>query len=285
MSSRNRGNRITIRNLVIFTVVVVVIGWLGRGLDVLMARPSSEGLGILLWIAAPLATALLLRAFAGDGWRDLGIRPNLKGNVAWYLTALLIFPVVTVLVLIVGSGSGFITLPDSPLTTFRLLIPVLALGLLPQFFKNIMEELPWRGYLAPKVYSLHLNDFVGHLIVGIVWGIWHLPYFLFFLDRTVIQNYTTLNLAAFIPLAIVAMIAWSLVYGEIRLLTNSVWPAVLMHMVEDALLTPLLVEGHVKITPGMDWLVSPAIGVVGIIFFAATGLCLHLLRKKKKSDA
>jgi len=51
-----------------------------------MNNPSGQqGLGLLLWLITPLITALLLRAFAGDGWKDMGLRPSLKGNLIWYV--------------------------------------------------------------------------------------------------------------------------------------------------------------------------------------------------------
>jgi len=273
--------KITIRNLVIFTVTVLSIGWIGRALDVLMGNPASEGLGILLWIVTPLGASLLLRAFAGDGWKDFGIKPNFNGNGSWYLIALLVFPGVTALVLIIGAGSRLITFPNFSLITIGLIFQAFVMGIPPQFIKNIFEEAAWRGYLAPKVYSLGLNDFVGHLIVGLVWGAWHIPYYLFFLDRDVLSNFTTLNLTAFIPLSIVVMISWAMVYGEIRLLTNSIWPAVLMHMVEDAFLNQLFTEGYIQIVPGTDWLVSPVNGLVSIFLFIALALGLRQVRKGK----
>lgn len=285
MNIQNQSNRTTIRNLAIFITVVLAIGWIGRGLDVLMDNPASEGLGILLWIIMPLGASLLLRAFAGDGWKDFGIKPNFKGNASWYIIALLVYPVLTALVLIIGSGLGLITFPNLSLNTLWLVFQVFALGILPLFIKNIFEEAAWRGYLAPKVYSLRLNDFVGHFIVGLVWGAWHIPYYLFFLDRAVLQKFTTLDLAAFIPLSIVVMISWGMVYGEIRLLTNSIWPAVLMHMVEDAFLNQLFTENHIRIVPGTDWLVSPVNGLISIFLFIALGVGLRQLRKRKMSVA
>ncbi|KPK87133.1 hypothetical protein AMJ80_12310 [bacterium SM23_31] len=285
MNIQKQSNRTTIRNLAIFIIVVLAIGWIGRGLDVLMDNPASEGIGILLWIIAPFGASLLLRTFAGDGWKDFGIKPNFKRNASWYVIALLVYPVLTLLVLIIGSGLGLITFPNFSLNTLGLILQAFTLGILPQFIKNIFEEAAWRGYLAPKVYSLRLNDFVGHFIVGIVWGAWHIPYYLFFLDRAVLQNFTTLDLAVFIPLSIVVMISWAMVYGEIRLLVNSFWPAVLMHMVEDAFLNQLFTEHHIQIVPGTDWLISPVNGLISIFLFSAIGVCLRQLRKRKLSAA
>ena len=285
MNIQKQRNRLTIRNLAIFIIVVLAIGWIGRGLDVLMDNPASEGLGLLFWIITPLGFSLLLRAFAGDGWKDFGIKPNFKGNISWYVVALLIYPVSTVCILIIGSGFGLITFPNASLSTLGLVFQAFALGILPLFIKNIFEEAAWRGYLAPKVYSLRLNDFVGHLIVGLVWGAWHIPYYLFFLDQAVLQVFTTLNLAVFIPLAIVVTISWAIVYGEIRLLTNSIWPAVLMHAVEDALLIKLIADHYIQILPGTDWLISPMSGLISVIFFLAIGVGLRQLRRRKMSVA
>jgi hypothetical protein len=281
MNIQTQSNRTTIRNLVIFTIIVLAIGWIGRGLDVLMDNPSSEGLGILLWIITPLAASLLLRAFAGDGWKDFGIKPNFKGNASWYVVALLVYPVSTACILIIGSGFGLITFPNPSLGALGLFFLAFALALLPEFIKNFFEEAAWRGYLAPKVYSLGLNDYIGHLIVGFVWGAWHIPYYLFYLDRAVLQDFTTLNMATYIPLAIVVAISWAFVYGEIRLLTNSIWPAVLMHAVEDALLFPLFIDRHIHILPGTDWLISPMNGLISVVFFLAIGIGLRQLRKRK----
>jgi len=283
MNIQNQSNRTTVRNLTIFIIVVLAIGWVGRGLDILMGNAASESLGMLLWLTAPIGISLLLRAFAGDGWKDFGIKPNFKGNASWYVIAILVYPVLTALVLVIGRGLGLITFPNFSLNTLGLVLQAFTLGLLPQFIKNIFEEAAWRGYLAPKVYSLRLNYFVGHLIVGIVWGAWHIPYYLFFLDRGVLQNFTTLNLAAYIPVSIVVMISWAMVYGEIRLLTNSIWPAVLMHMVEDAFLIQLFTEHHIQIIPRTDWLVSPMNGLISIFFFIALGVGLRQLRKRRQS--
>jgi len=80
MNIKNQSNRTTVRNLTIFIIVVLAIGWIGRGLDILMGNATSESLGMLLWLITPIGISLLLRAFAGDGWKDFGIKLNFKGN-------------------------------------------------------------------------------------------------------------------------------------------------------------------------------------------------------------
>ena len=90
-------------------------------------------------------------------------------------------------------------------------------------------------------------------------------------------------MATFIPLSIVVMASWAIVYGEIRLLTNSVWPAILMHMVEDAFLNQLFTEHYVEILAGTDWLISPVNGLISVFFFIALGVGLRQLRKRTQS--
>ncbi len=281
MNTVNKDKKNTIRNLTIFTITVLSVGWIGHGLDVLLGNPSSGSLGMLLWIITPLGACFVLRSFAGGGWKDFGIKLNFKGNQLGYSIAILVFPIVTALILIIGKVTGFILFSDFSPGALGIFLRVFVLALLPGFFKNIFEEFAWRGYLTPKVHSLRLNDYAGHLIVGLIWAFWHIPYFLFFLDRALLRGYTTLNLATFIPLALVTIMSYSLVYGEIRLLTNSIWPVLLMHAIEDALVNPILVEGFVKIKPGMDFFFSPGVSILVIIFFTTIGVFLHKLRHGK----
>jgi len=280
MKLQTQEHKNTVRNLTIFTVVVLASGWLGYGLDRVMNSPPGQTLGLLLWLILPLITALLLRAFAGDGWADFGLRPALQGNIIWYVVSLLLYPLVAVVVLAIGGLLGFVTAPNFSVS---LLLSVFAGGLIASLIKNIFEEFAWRGYLAPKVYALGLNGYLGHALVGLVWGCWHIPYLLFMLDRTVIQATTTQTMATFIPMAILNLVAASIVYGEIRLLTNSVWPPVLLHTVSNALVDVLVVQGFFRIAPGTDFLVSPGHqSWLTLIVFTLIGIGLHQLRLRNR---
>jgi membrane protease YdiL (CAAX protease family) len=274
-------HRTTIRNLTIFTGVVLASGWIGHGVDLLIGNTGMDTPGLGVWLLIPLPFSLLLRALAGDGWKDFGLKPNLRGNLKWYTFALLVYPVVTALVLFTGKAFNMITFSGFSPDVLGRSLQVFAAGLLAMFIKNIFEEGAWRGYLAPKVYSLGLNDFVGHIIVGVIWGAWHLPYYLFFLDTAYLQKFTTLSLALYIPLVMIVYIAWAIVFGEIRLLTHSLWPALLMHAIEDAVLLQLFEESLIQIVPGTDWLVSPMNGLVMVFFFTVLGIGLNQWRKRK----
>jgi len=226
-----------------------------------------------VWIISPLAVSFLLRAFAGDGWKDLGIRPAIGGNVLWYAISLLVYPVCVTLILVIGLALGAVSFPGFSLTLF---VQAFAIALVPQAIKNIFEEFAWRGYLAPKMYKLGLNVFVAHVLVGLIWGAWHLPYL------RAITPYTTESLATLIPRILAGAIAASIVYGEIRIATDSVWPAWLMHTVGAAFVGALMLHGLFRISSGMEFLVAPVVeGGLMIVLLTLTGIGIHLLRRRR----
>ena len=267
----------TKRNLIIFTVLVLGSAVLAGIIEPLTAPPGAEpgasGLGQLLWIIAPLGAMLLLRFFGGDGWDDLGLRPNFKSNGFWWLVSVLVYPVVITISVLIGALLGGIELDVNMLSTF---VSALLMGLISAIIKNIFEEFAWRGYLAPKVYSLNMNTWLSHAIVGIVWGAWHLP-FVFAL-----WPYLTPNMLwYFVPLLLVGTISQSVVYGEIRLATTSVLPAWFMHTIGNTIGNTLLLSGFLQYKPGWESLVSPGVeGVVPIVLMFAVGYWLHQRRLK-----
>jgi membrane protease YdiL (CAAX protease family) len=216
---------------------------------------------------------LLLRLFAGDGWADLGLRPNFRGNRLWWLASVLIYPLVMTISVLLGALLGGVTLDAT--ASARLLGALLpALGF--SALKNVFEEFAWRGYLAPKLYSLKLNLWLSHALVGLVWGAWHLPFLYAF------WTYLTPEMLwAFVPLFLAGTVSQSIVYGEIRLATHSVWPAWAMHAIGNTVANTLLLSGFVQLRPGSElWFSLGAEGVVSIVLMFAVGLWLHRRRKQ-----
>jgi len=139
----------------------------------------------------------------------------------------------------------------------------------------IFEEFGWRGYLAPKVAELNINKLLGHMIVGLIWAAWHLPFIATFAAQT------SEALSGFIPRYILGVLAFAIVYGEIRLRSKSVWPAVLLHWTGNALATPLLV--FLSFKQGTAFLGSfGASGLGMMILFASLGLYLYWRREQRE---
>ena len=265
----------TKRNLIIFTVLVLGLSWLGKWVDIQTQSPPGQGPGAMLWLGAPFLIALLLRGFAGDGWKDLGIKPNFKGNGLWYLISILVYPVCIILIVGIGRAFGVITFSELSEEALETMIQGTITMLIMQMIKNLFEEFAFRGYLAPKMYTLKMNTFLSHGIVGLIWGLWHLPYIRY------ITPYTTESLVTLVPRFVVGAIAASIVYGEIRLKTNSVWPAWLMHTVGATVVSAFMLYGGMTFSSGKEWLFHPVFeGSLTIVFFIAVGIVLHRLRRK-----
>jgi len=268
----------TKRNLVIFTVLVLGLAALAGIIEPLTVPPGAEpgtpGLGQLLWIIAPLGVMLLLRIFGGDGWAGFGLRPNFKGNGFWWLVSGLVFPVVITISVLLGALLGGLTLN---VNMFAGVVGALLTGLISALIKNMFEEFAWRGYLAPKLYSLNMNIWLSHAIVGMIWGAWHLPFVYVF------WPYLTPDMLwYFVPLLLVGTFSQSVVYGEIRLATASVLPAWAMHTIGNAIGNALLLVSFIQLSPGWELLVSPgAESVVSIVLMFAIGYWLHRRRKNE----
>lgn len=258
------------RNILFFSLIVLSCGWLGRLVDVKAGVDESGSLGQLIWIVCPLLSMVLFRMIGGDGWKDLGIRPHILKHAPFYLVCLLFAPCCALLIM----GIGRFMLLD----TASLSAPFLAafgMALLPSFVKNIFEEFAWRGYLAPKVYAFGWHTWAAHVYIGLIWAAWHLPYLHRFVDTT--DDY-------FFPRFIIGIVVLSIVYGEIRLLTGSVWPAVLMHTVGNAFIDTLILSKYIVIREGYEFLMTPSPdGLIAILFTSLIAWWLYSIRVRKCS--
>jgi uncharacterized protein len=94
-------------------------------------------------------------------------------GLGWYLFALIGIPLILVLSVIVlpGALASFQGLaPLEPLPLLGIFVYIFFLG------GPLSEEPGWRGFALPRLQSLH-GPLVGSPILGILWGLWHLPLF------------------------------------------------------------------------------------------------------------
>jgi membrane protease YdiL (CAAX protease family) len=263
----------TLRNLIIFAIIALSAGWIGAWVNTVIPSPSpQESLGILIFLLLPFLTVFLLRGFGGDGWKDFGLRLNLKGNWEWYLLALLIHPASILLNL--GLGAVFRAVSFEGLTDkgFGALISVIAFGFVASLLKNVAEEFAWRGYLTPRFYALGLGNFTNHMLTGVIWGLWHIPYWLFLLGPEIINEYSELGVTGFIIVGLIGIFPSALIYGELRLKTGSIWPAFLAHNVVNAIIPQLLLSGFVSVTSKAQLVFSPGLdGLLMIVFSVIVG--------------
>ena len=271
-----KANKRTLRNVILFSFVAVVCGWVGVGVDKLLGQPSNlESLGALIFISSPILCMVLLRLFGGDGWKDLPLKPNFRRNGRWYLFAIVVYPVVIGITLFVGKLFGWVDVSKFSIAAY---FPVFIAAFLPQCLKNIFEESVWRGYLTVKVEQLTQNEWLVYLVVALVWQVWHLPYYLILLDDAYLASFFPFGNVLFVVTSFVVIGVWTIMYTEIFFLSRSLLLVVLMHAMEDAL-NPLISDGFAVVSPDKALLVSPSFGLIPLLLYLVIGLWLRRIRK------
>ena len=271
-----KANKRTLRNVILFSFVAVVCGWMGVGVDKVLGQPSNlESLGALIFISSPILCMVLLRLFGGDGWKDLPLKPNFRRNARWYLFAIVVYPVVIGITLFVGKLFGWVDVSRFSIAAY---FPVFIAAFLPQCLKNIFEESVWRGYLTVKVEQLTQNEWLVYLVVALVWQVWHLPYYLILLDDAYLASFFPFGNVLFVVTSFAVIGVWTIMYTEIFFLSRSLLLVVLMHAMEDAL-NPLISDGFAVVSPDKALLVSPSFGLIPLLLYLVTGLWLRRIRK------
>ena len=271
-----KANKRTLRNVILFSFVAVVCGWVGVGVDKLLGQPSNlESLGALIFISSPILCMVLLRLFGGDGWKDLPLKPNFRRNARWYLFAIVVYPVVIGITLFVGKLFGWVDVSKFSIAAY---FPVFIAAFLPQCLKNIFEESVWRGYLTVKVEQLTQNEWLVYMVVALVWQVWHLPYYLILLDDAYLASFFPFGNVLFVVTSFAVIGVWTIMYTEIFFLSRSLLLVVLMHAMEDAL-NPLISDGFAVVSPDKALLVSPSFGFIPLLLYLVVGLWLRRIRK------
>jgi uncharacterized protein len=161
--------------LITFFVLTYALAWI-----VWVPRAAGVPLGVVgqAWTWAPAIAALLAAALTGgrDAVRELGARlVRWRVGWQWYLVVILgpaVFSLVVAGLYVLLGGSWSAAAPaairEGPLMMLPLFLVILTLT------DGLGEELAWRGFALPRLLSRH-NALVASLILGVLWGLWHLP--------------------------------------------------------------------------------------------------------------
>ncbi|MEX2566714.1 MAG: CPBP family intramembrane glutamic endopeptidase, partial [Cyclobacteriaceae bacterium] len=119
-----------------------------------------------------------------------------------------------------------------------------------------------------------------YLIAGVIWGLWHVPYYLHFLPEETITSVLPVNRYLFTVIALLNMLVWTVMFTEIFRLTRSIWPVILLHAMEDALINHLVIDGYIQIAPNKEIWISPICGILPAAIYLMVGLWLRKQRLK-----
>jgi membrane protease YdiL (CAAX protease family) len=117
------------------------------------------------------------------------------------------------------------------------------------------EEYAWRGFLQGQLFRLGRKR--GVLLVGLVWGIWHVPVIL-----SGVHTYPPNGLG--LLLALVFFLLWGVVQSYAVLKTGSVWVAAFLHALVNSVYAFMLTYG---VHP-TDNVLSFGLGLYGLLCLA-----------------
>jgi membrane protease YdiL (CAAX protease family) len=254
----------------IFTLIVML---LGTGFALLPGISSTTYM-----LTPAIAVMLMLFVVTRDGYTKEGLKGlglHRLGLKKWGFALL-----VPLAVQFIGysvlwlTGIGVMTDAKlegiSPSVVLAATIPILLINMVTF---SLTEEIGWRGYLLPKL--LEMGRTRALLISGFIHACWHLPFILF----------TTLYHAEgsrwiVLPLFVVTVTVVGIVFGYLRIVTGSVWPAVLIHAAHNTFWSrfALFTESDSQWSEILT-------GDTGIIQLALyTLIAWYLIRKLRKSD-
>jgi membrane protease YdiL (CAAX protease family) len=166
-------------SLVAFFVLTFAITWglgallmLFPGLfEALFGPLSAASPAFVLAVAGPTLAATILTA-ARHGWAglcDLYARlAEWRFGLQWYAAILVGVPLASYLV---SQAAG--AAPSHGLSTPASVVGFLLLNLI---LGPLGEELGWRGFAFPRLLR-RFSPMAASLILGAIWGVWHLPAF------------------------------------------------------------------------------------------------------------
>ena len=276
-----------IRNIVIVALFTVGGGWLGIWLNNITGNtmPPMQSLGALIWLTTPALSGILLRAIGGDGWKDSGFGLNLISGWKWYLIGILVYPLAALLTFGLGALLGIVSADGFAAQGFGVYLSVAGTMFVGSLMKNIFEEFAWRGYLTPRLEAAKIHPLMNHFIVSLLWMTWHLPYYYYYLDRALLESALTTSIPVFLITGYIVMFPTSILFGELRLLSKSVWPVFILHNIINALSMPLLMNGFIKVNGPLGFVFTPTNeGIITSIMFGVAGWMLYQYRMKKEAS-
>jgi membrane protease YdiL (CAAX protease family) len=268
------------KQIIIYIVLSFLIAWILFLIIPLKGMVYGEQRSTLLLTGAmfaPAISSILVRLITKEGFKNMLLKPNFKGNIKTYL---LIFFGPSLLI-IVSAILYFLLFPthfDTGLTLLQgaevtpstillvSLLQVILVGPVINIVPTMGEELGWRGYLLPKLRTL-FSDRLSIIISGIIWGLWHAPVIIMGHNYgTEYPGYPYVG----ILVMVVFCVALGIIEGYFTIKLNSVIPAAMIHSAMNAGAALPLIVAKVGINQTIGPTVAGLIGGLPLFLVAIT---------------
>lgn len=207
--------------------------WFFLSIPIIFSMPLDNLLTLILYIIAgigPMLSAIFL-AYTNESkeyFRNFFKRIiNFKLiSYKWYLFIILFVPINTFIAILINYLFTKDLMLDSFITNISNPLHLIPLMVFLFFFGPLPEEIGWRGYALDNLLKRH-GFITSSLMLGLIWGMWHLP--MFFIVGTY-QN-DLLNESVFLAFDfLIAIISSSVIYSLVYYKNNnSILSAILFH--------------------------------------------------------
>lgn len=266
-------------DLVLFLIITFAWTW-GFGFAPLVLGLVGTPIGTFLFYfggGAPSVTALFIvfLTYSKEGKRDYFRRcfSFRYMGLKWLVFIIIYFALISFLGLIISTKLLGLEMPgmDFIHAIIRNPVNILPILLISLVSGPLNEEFGWRGYLLDKLFARF--RFVGAtLILGFIWGIWHLPwYFTPGQAQYDLLQTSLIDAILFIPSIMMLNFVVSFVYVKTK---RSILAGALTHMFGNLLNSQLLSPYSVEV--GMT------IRVIKVMFCVCIAIYCILSKRFKK---
>jgi len=201
------------KNIKAYLGYTFVLSWILLGIAAIGRINQQTPLGILLTIPAGLAPGtfgiLVKKRYSTIEDFKLFIRNiiNPRHNVFWYIIVIILSFTFLFLPTVLFGG------------TKKLPIYMAIIFFIPMIIGGGLEEIGWRGLLQPELQKKY-SVVISTLIVGVIWGAWHIPFF-----KVPGTNQSSMNYLWFFVFAIALSFSLSAIFNA----TKSIFLCIIFH--------------------------------------------------------
>ncbi len=299
------------KRILIFLAFAFGIPWIAAlviSLSGMMGNNPIQAMGLVntIFILTPWLGNIAARLVTGEGWGNLGLRPNFKRGWRFYLAAWWL----PLLATLVGGAVFYLLFPQSfdanlgvvqklvegtpsaavsPwMILLSMTISIMFVSALINTVVSMGEEFGWRAYLLPKLVERFAEGESGSdgtpsagngystgarkaaLLTGLIHGVWHWPLILMSASLVPGVSYLTPVVYLLLTCSMSMLLSWA------ALRSGSVWPAALGH---GALNGTSALPGYLLNGAAIPLLGPDATGLVGGIGYTILALVLFFSRK------
>jgi len=234
---------------ILTSLALLVIAFILKWVDTFVLR-LDERLGeIILCKTLGFVLVIMFVWAAGRKLRDIGLHSRQLGP------SLLIGVVIAVIALVAGYGVEFIVqLSKQPVFHFEAIDPKAGVTggflfvlwtILGNVVNSFMEEGLFRGVMG-RLFRVRLSFWWANTLQAFLFGIWHLPWVLKWVQTGQIEAHGGIVAAAFSQFMPMLLIGFF--WGYLYLKTGNLWTCLIAHFLNNTVFNLL----HVTTTDGLD---------------------------------